>query len=147
MLDENSFERCRKVLLRWLLGAVCCFVSAVSVRIGCFAPLPSAVGLVRVLPFLCCWSALMGRLSVLECALWGFPLLLALLHLFPPLRLFAKHSPQLYSYAISALGTCKGVARSRRPEIREAVMKPNAVSCNTHNMHSQLAHNLSLIHI
>ena len=31
----------------------------------------------------------MGRLSVLECAFfWEFPLLFALLHLFPSLRLF-----------------------------------------------------------
>ena len=41
---------------------------------------------------LCCWSALVGRLSVLECAFWGFPLSLALLHLFPPLRLFVTLS-------------------------------------------------------
>ena len=36
-----------------------------------------------MLPFLCCWSALVGRLSVLECAFWDFLLLFALLHLFP----------------------------------------------------------------
>ena len=36
-------------------------------------------------PVLCCWSVLVGRLSVLECAFWGFLLLLALLHLFPVL--------------------------------------------------------------
>ena len=30
----------------------------------------------------------MGRLSVLECAFWGFLLSFALLHLFPLLRLF-----------------------------------------------------------
>ena len=36
-----------------------------------------------MLPFLCCWSALVDRLSVLECAFWGFLLLFALLHLFP----------------------------------------------------------------
>ena len=30
----------------------------------------------------------MGQLSVLECAFWGFLLLLALFHLFPQLRLF-----------------------------------------------------------
>ena len=57
-------------------------------RIGCFVPLLAALGLVRVLPFLCCWSALAGRLSVLECALWGFLLFPALLHPFPLLRLF-----------------------------------------------------------
>ena len=49
---------------------------------------PAVWGLVRVLPFLCCWSALVGRLSVLECAFSGFLLLFALLHLFPLLRLF-----------------------------------------------------------
>ena len=32
--------------------------------------------------------ALVGRLSVLECAFWGFLLLFALLYLFPLLRLF-----------------------------------------------------------
>ena len=37
---------------------------------------------------LCCWSVFVGRLSVLECAFWGVPLLFALLHLFPPLRPF-----------------------------------------------------------
>ena len=35
-----------------------------------------------MLPLLCCWSALMGRLSVLECAFWGFLLLFELSHLF-----------------------------------------------------------------
>ena len=38
-----------------LLGAVCCFVSAAPVRapvrIGCFVPLPAALGFIRVLPF------------------------------------------------------------------------------------------------
>ena len=73
-----------------LLGAVCAalFVSAASVRIGCFWLSLAVWGLVRVLPLLCCWSALVGRLSVLECAFWGFLLLFALLHLFPLLRLF-----------------------------------------------------------
>ena len=33
------------------------------VRLTCFLPLPAALGLVRVLPFLCCWSALVARLS------------------------------------------------------------------------------------
>ena len=41
----------------------------------------AAWGLVR-------WSALVGGLSILESAFWGFPLLLALLHLFPVLCLF-----------------------------------------------------------
>ena len=40
-----------------LFGAVCWFVSAAPVRVGFFLPLPAAWGLVRVLPFLCCWSA------------------------------------------------------------------------------------------
>ena len=56
---------------RWVLPAV-----AVA---RCFGPCLCA-------SLLCCWSALMGRLSVLECAVCGFPLLLVLLHLFPPLR-------------------------------------------------------------
>ena len=55
----------------------------------CFLSSPAVWGLVRVLSFSCCWSALVGRLSVLECAFWGFLLLFALLHLFPLLRLFA----------------------------------------------------------
>ena len=40
-----------------------------------------------MLPCLCCWSALVGRLSILECDVWGFLLLFALF-LFPLLRLF-----------------------------------------------------------
>ena len=36
-----------------------------------------------MLPFFCCWFTLVGRLSVLECAFWGFLLLFALLNLFP----------------------------------------------------------------
>ena len=39
--------------------------------------------------FLHRWSALVGWLSVLECAVWGF-LPFALLHLFPLFRLFVK---------------------------------------------------------
>ena len=55
-------------LLRCALGAPCrCQL------LGAF---------VRVLPFLCCWSALVGRLSVMECAFWGSLLLFSLLHLF-----------------------------------------------------------------
>ena len=64
------------------------FFSAAPVRVGWFLPSPAAAGLVCVLPFLCCWSALAGWLSVLECAFWGFLLLFALLHLFPLMRLF-----------------------------------------------------------
>ena len=43
---------------------------------------------INVLPFLCCWSVIVGRLSVLKCAFWGFLLLFAPLQLFPLLRLF-----------------------------------------------------------
>ena len=73
-----------------LLGAVCValFVSAAPVRVGCFLSSPAVGGLVRVLPFLCCWSALVGRLSVVKCAFWGSLLLFALSHLFHLLRLF-----------------------------------------------------------
>ena len=34
-----------------LLGTVCCFVSTSPVRVGCFLPLPAALGLASVLPF------------------------------------------------------------------------------------------------
>ena len=34
-----------------LLGAVCCFVSADPVRVGCFLPSPAALGLASVLLF------------------------------------------------------------------------------------------------
>ena len=44
----------------WLFGAMCWFVSAAPVRIECFLPLPDAQGLVRVLPFMCRWSAIVG---------------------------------------------------------------------------------------
>ena len=46
-----------------------------------------AWGVVCVLLFLHRWSALVGWLSVLECALWGFLPLFTLLHLFPLSRL------------------------------------------------------------
>ena len=49
-------------------------------------------GLVCVLLFLHRWSALVGWLSVLECASWGFLPLFALLHLFPLYRLFVTAS-------------------------------------------------------
>ena len=76
-----------------LLVAVCValFVSAASVRAGCFLSSPAVLGLVRVLPLLCCWPVLMGRLSALECAFRSFLLLFALLHLFPLLRLFVTY--------------------------------------------------------
>ena len=58
------------------------------VRIRCFLSWLAAWGLFFVLLFLHRWSALVGWLSVLECALWGFLPLFALLHLFPLFRLF-----------------------------------------------------------
>ena len=71
-----------------LLGAVC---------VALFPPLQCALGvscrcwllgaLFCVLLFLRCWFALVGRLSVLECAFEGFLLLFVLLHIFPLLRL------------------------------------------------------------
>ena len=76
------------VALRAVGCRVCCFVSAAPVRVGCSLSLPVVWDLFRVLSFLCCWVALVGRLSVLGCAFWGFLLLFALLHLFPLLRLF-----------------------------------------------------------
>ena len=81
------------MLLLWLhLGlfdvGVCCSVPATSVRIRCLLSWLAAWGLVCVLLFLHCWSALVGWLSVLECAFWGFLPLFALLHLFPVFRLF-----------------------------------------------------------
>ena len=69
---------------------VCCLVPAAPVRVGCFLSVLDAWGLVCVLPFLCCWSVLVGRLYVLECAFWGFPLSFALLHLFPVFVLVTK---------------------------------------------------------
>ena len=80
------------VALRAVWCCVCYFVSAAPVRVGCFLSLLAAWGLVCVLPFLRCWSALVGRLSVLECAFWGFLLSFVLLHLFPLLRLFVTQS-------------------------------------------------------
>ena len=69
------------VALRAVWCRVCRFVSAAPLRVGCVLSLPAAWGLVRVLPLLCCWFALVGRLFVLECNFWGFLLLFALLHL------------------------------------------------------------------
>ena len=37
-----------------LLDAVCCFVSAAPVRVGCFLPLPAALGLLVSRCCLCC---------------------------------------------------------------------------------------------
>ena len=51
---------------------------------GCLGPYLCA-------PVLALLVALMGRLSVLKCAFWGFLLSFALLHLFPPLRLFVTY--------------------------------------------------------
>ena len=77
-VQSHAFD---SVALRAVWCCVCCSVSAGPVRVGCFVPLLAAWRLVRVLPFLCCWSAHVGRPSVLECAFWGFLLLFALLHL------------------------------------------------------------------
>ena len=63
--------------VRWILPA----------DLGCLGPC-------QCTSVLCCWSALVGRLSVLDRTFWGFPLLFALLHLFPPLRLFVTHLSQ-----------------------------------------------------
>ena len=78
------------VALRAVWCRVCCFVPTAPLRIGCFLLPPAGWGLVRALPFLCCLSALVDRLSVLGCAFWGFLLLFELLHLFPLLRLFVS---------------------------------------------------------
>ena len=68
----------RLAFFPWCQGVVSCF---------CLVALRAPLCLVRVLPFLCCWSVLAGRLSVLECAFWGF----LLLHRFPLLRLLVTH--------------------------------------------------------
>ena len=74
-----------------LLGAVCCFVSAAPVCVGCFLPLLAALGLVSVVP--CPVLGPRSSTGSLSCsALWGFRLLFVLLHLFPPLRLFLGFS-------------------------------------------------------
>ena len=94
-------------------GAVCSalFVSD-PVRVGCFLSSPAVWGLVRELPFLRCWSALVGRLFVLECAFWGFLLLFALLHLCPLLRLLVSknlsHAPALVGCSLLCLCTFGG---------------------------------------
>ena len=51
----------------------------------------AAWGVVCVLLFLHRWSALVGWLSVLECAFWGFLPMFTLLHLFPLSRLSVTH--------------------------------------------------------
>ena len=68
---RNLFPWCQAVVSCFHLVAlravgchVCCFVSAAPVRVGCFLSSPAVWGLVNVLLFLCCWSALVGRLSV-----------------------------------------------------------------------------------
>ena len=100
-----------------LLGAVCCFVSAAPLHVGCFLPLPAALGLAIVLPFCAVgprsWAG-SPSLSVpfgVSCYVLqrdvmvgmhqqsgtraGNPLLFVLLHLFPPLRLFATTTTML----------------------------------------------------
>ena len=55
------------VALRFgLLGAVCCFVSTTPVCVRRFLLFPATLGLAIVASVLCCWSTLVGRLSVLE---------------------------------------------------------------------------------
>ena len=65
---------------------------AASVRIRCFLSWLAACGVVCVLLFLHRWSALVGWLSVLECAFWGFLPLFTQLHLFPLSRLSVTHT-------------------------------------------------------
>ena len=55
-----------------LFGAVCCFISATPVRVGCFLPLIAAWGLVRVLPF-CVVRRARGTALRLRVCLLGFP--------------------------------------------------------------------------
>ena len=94
-----------------LFGAVSCFVSAAPVCVGCILPFAGYLGPCSCASVLCCWSALIGWLSVLECAFWGFLLLLALLHLFPLLCLFVtpiqhfKTIPRRHGYMWST-ATC-----------------------------------------
>ena len=79
-------EWCHAFALVALLAVcccVCCSVPAASVRIPCFLSWPAAWGVVCVLLFLHRWFALMGWLSVLECAFGGFLPLFTLLQLFP----------------------------------------------------------------
>ena len=60
--------------------------------VRCFLSWLAAWGLVCVLLFLHRWSALVGWLSFLECAFWGFLPLFALLHVFHLFRLFVTHT-------------------------------------------------------
>ena len=78
------------VALRFgLLGAVCCFVSTAPVCVGCFLLFPATVGLASVLPSCVVAPRSWAGFPSWSSTLWGFPLLFALLHLLPPLRLFA----------------------------------------------------------
>ena len=75
----------------------------------------------------------MGRLSVLECAFWGFLPLFALLHLFPLLRLFVTYSSPVgaarirdqLSESFSSLNSvlfgenCGGVPQQRGMQARD----------------------------
>ena len=96
--------------------------------VGCFLSSPAVWGLVRVLPFLCCWSALEGRISILECAFWGFLLLFALLHLFPLLSLVVTYSTN--QFLLPAI---------KRLLVYQAVCSMRAYACTSKR--------LSLIHI
>ena len=71
---------------------MCCSVPAASVHIRCFLSWLAAWGLVCELRFLHCLSVLVGWLSILKCAFWGFLSLFALLRLFPLFRLFVTHN-------------------------------------------------------
>ena len=55
-----------------LLGAVCCFVSAVPVRVGCFLPLSAALGLASVIRSVLLVHA-RGPAPRLGLCLLGFP--------------------------------------------------------------------------
>ena len=72
-----------------LLGAVCSFFFTASVCVGCFLLLPATLGFASQLLF--CVVGPRSRAGSLSC---GVPFLLsfALLHLFPPLRLFVTHA-------------------------------------------------------
>ena len=89
---------------------------------------PAVWGLVRVLPVLCCWSALVGRLSVLECAFGGFLLLFALLHLFLLLRLFETYGAGIPPIPhIQASSTFNRVQTSTPKHTHECMLQRDAI--------------------
>ena len=69
-----------------LLGPGCCFAAAAAVCVGCFLLLPAALGLTGVLPF-----CVDGPRSWAAILYWSVRFGVALLHLFPPIRLFLTH--------------------------------------------------------